>query len=215
MKEFMTVWNGLWGKTYDAVNTKPSTSTSHRKTRTTLDGANEKLRWTWNRYKSAITIALLGLGGLMVGTFINVVNPYDLIYRWKLIFEEGGEIFELWRSPPVDLYLRVHLWNVTNKEAYMSGEDDKLKLEEVGPYVYRELMSHENVTFNENGTLTAVPVHPLVWVPELSQGRREDDLLVLPNIALLGYMRDNRVIDRVCSKSRLYTPLYNELCQDK
>nr|CAI5839718.1 unnamed protein product [Callosobruchus analis] len=185
MKEFMTVWNGLWGKTYDAVNTNHPPS--HRKTKKTQDGAKSKLLWTWNRYKSAITIALLGLCGLMVGTFINVVNPYDLVYRWKLIFEEGGEIFELWRAPPVELYLRVHLWNVTNRDEYLSGQDDKLKLQEVGPYVYRELMSHENVTFNENGTLTTVPVHPLVWVPELSEGRSEDDLLILPNIALLMY----------------------------
>lgn len=46
-------------------------------------------------------------------------------------------------------------------------------------------MEHENVSFNENGTLTASPKHPLVWVPELSEGRSEDDLLILPNIALL------------------------------
>lgn len=46
-------------------------------------------------------------------------------------------------------------------------------------------MSHENVTFNSNGTLSAIPKHPLIWVPELSEGRREDDLLILPNIALL------------------------------
>lgn len=45
-------------------------------------------------------------------------------------------------------------------------------------------MAHENVTFNENGTITAIPVHPLTWVPELSNGT-EDDILVLPNIALL------------------------------
>nr|CAH7728595.1 unnamed protein product [Callosobruchus chinensis] len=183
MKEFITVWSGLWGRTYDAVNTNHFTS--HRKAKEAEDELNSKLHWTWNRYKSAITIALLGLCGLMVGTFINVVNPYDIVYRWKLIFEEGGEIFELWRAPPVELYLRVHLWNVTNRDEYLSGQDDKLKIQEVGPYVYRELMSHENVTFNENGTLTAVPVHPLVWVPELSEGRSEDDLLILPNIALL------------------------------
>lgn len=51
--------------------------------------------------------------------------------------------------------------------------------------VFREMMTHENVTFNKNGTLTASPSHPLVWVPELSEGRREDDILTLPNIALL------------------------------
>lgn len=46
-------------------------------------------------------------------------------------------------------------------------------------------MTHENVTFNDNGTLTMIPKHPLVWVPELSEGHAEDDLLILPNIALL------------------------------
>lgn len=48
----------------------------------------------------------------------------------------------------------------------------------------RELLEHTNVTFNDNGTLTMIPRHPLVWVPELSAGK-EDDVLVLPNIALL------------------------------
>lgn len=53
------------------------------------------------------------------------------------------------------------------------------------PHNYSELMSHENVTFNENGTLTATPHHPLEWREDLSEGRREDDIFYLPNIALL------------------------------
>lgn len=53
------------------------------------------------------------------------------------MFGEGGEIFDLWRVPPVSLYLKVYLFNVTNKEQYMSGEHDQLIVEEVGPYVYR------------------------------------------------------------------------------
>lgn len=48
-----------------------------------------------------------------------------------------------------------------------------------------ELLSHENVTFNDNGTLTTIPHHPLEWREELSEGRSEDDILYLPNIALL------------------------------
>lgn len=55
----------------------------------------------------------------------------------KLKFEEGGEIYNLWAKPPVDLYVRVYLFNVTNKEAFLSGADRKLNLQEVGPYVYK------------------------------------------------------------------------------
>jgi len=45
-------------------------------------------------------------------------------------------------------------------------------------------MEHTEVSFNDNGTLTTVPKHPLVWEPEQSAGK-EDDIFVLPNIALL------------------------------
>ncbi|CAH1118615.1 unnamed protein product [Phaedon cochleariae] len=185
MKEFLALWNRLVGTTYDAVNTNRAVP-EHRKARECFQEYPVEPSCSGARkYRTSIIIAILGISGMLLGTAIQVVNPYDMIFRWKLIFEKGGEIYELWRAPPVELYLKVYLWNVTNKDEYMSGRHDKLKVEEVGPYVYRELLTHENVTFNENGTLTAVPKHPLIWVPELSNGRREDDLVILPNIALL------------------------------
>lgn len=54
----------------------------------------------------------------------------------KIILSDGGEIFEIWREPPVELYLRVYLFNVTNREAFLEGRE-KIRLQEVGPYVYR------------------------------------------------------------------------------
>lgn len=135
------------------------------------------------RPRCAFILMALGVLSVASACFILLVRPYDLIFKLKVIFSPGGETFELWRKPPVDLYLRVWLFNVTNKEAFMAGKE-KLRVQETGPYVYRELLEHTNVTFNDNGTLTMIPRHPLVWVPELSAGK-EDDVLVLPNIALL------------------------------
>ncbi|KAJ9589476.1 hypothetical protein L9F63_017337 [Diploptera punctata] len=133
----------------------------------------------------------MALGALSIASalFILLVNPYDFIFKLKVIFTPGGETYELWRKPPVDLYLRVWLFNVTNREAFMAGEE-KLRVQEAGPYVYRELLEHTNVTFNNNGTMTTIPRHPLVWVPEMSNGT-EEDILVLPNIALLSYSRSS------------------------
>jgi len=62
-----------------------------------------------------------------------VLNVYLL---QKVMLTPGGESFELWRKPPVDLYLRVWLFNVTNKEAFMAGKE-KLRVKETGPYVYK------------------------------------------------------------------------------
>ncbi|KAK9506592.1 hypothetical protein O3M35_008493 [Rhynocoris fuscipes] len=115
----------------------------------------------------------------------------------KVIFSENGETFEMWKKPEVDLLLKVYLFNVTNKDEFLRGA--KLKVQEVGPYVYRESMAHVNVSFNENGTITSVPMHPLTWVPELSNGT-EDDILILPNIALLSFAQ-------VMSKSSMLTKI--------
>lgn len=48
-----------------------------------------------------------------------------------------------------------------------------------------ELLSHENITWNDNGTISTIPHHPLEWRQDLSGNRSEDDILYLPNIALL------------------------------
>lgn len=45
-------------------------------------------------------------------------------------------------------------------------------------------MEHNNITFNDNGTFTITPGFSLRWVPELNTVT-EDDVLILPNIALL------------------------------
>ncbi|XP_055599578.1 scavenger receptor class B member 1-like isoform X2 [Uranotaenia lowii] len=129
-----------------------------------------------------MTIGLLSIG---TGVLSHIWEPYMLIFKWKLIFENGGEIFELWRTPPVDLYIKIYLFNVTNGAEYLNGEADKMHFEEVGPYVYRELLSHENITFYDNATLFTRPSHPLVFQEHLSEGHKEDDIFLLPNIALL------------------------------
>lgn len=46
-------------------------------------------------------------------------------------------------------------------------------------------MTHENITFNDNNTMSTTPSHPLVWQEHLSEGRREDDEVVMLNIAML------------------------------
>lgn len=79
----------------------------------------------------------LGLLGIASGCFILVCQPYDFLFKLKVVFSEGGEIFEMWRTPPVDLYLKVYLFNVTNRDEFLAGKEDKLRFNEVGPYVYK------------------------------------------------------------------------------
>lgn len=50
---------------------------------------------------------------------------------------KGDETFEMWKKPEAHVYLKVYIFNITNREEFLSGRDKKLKFQEVGPYVYR------------------------------------------------------------------------------
>jgi scavenger receptor class B, member 1 len=68
---------------------------------------------------------------------VSVLSENFLFLPQKLLFSDDGEIFQLWERPPVDLHLKVYLFNITNHEAFLAGTDSKLNVEEVGPYVYK------------------------------------------------------------------------------
>uniref|UniRef100_A0A8W7PQT0 Uncharacterized protein n=1 Tax=Anopheles coluzzii TaxID=1518534 RepID=A0A8W7PQT0_ANOCL len=70
----------------------------------------------------------------------------------------------------------------------MRGEE-RLRVQEIGPYVYQEFLEHRNSTFNQNGTLSFVPVRRQVFVPERSVGDPKQDRIMIPNIALLAMER--------------------------
>lgn len=155
---------------------------------------DDRRRWSRNIFM----LMILGLLGLTCGCLTMLFHPYDAIFRWKVPFGEGGETFELWRKPEVDLYIKIYLFNVTNRDEYLSGKESKLRFQEAGPYVYKELFEHANVVFNDNGTLSAIPVHPLRYVPEMSNGT-EEDLVIMPNIALFSItnlMKDTLFMSR-------------------
>lgn len=60
---------------------------------------------------------------------------------------------------------------------------------------FREMFEHSDVVFNDNGTLSTKPLHPLTYIPEMSNGT-EEDLVIMPNIALfvsITFVNDTRI----------------------
>lgn len=100
--------------------------------------------------------------------------------------------------------MQVYIFNITNAEAFLNGTDKKLKVVEVGPYVYqwvsafihqatclrdffREILENKNATFHENGTLSFVPERYSIPIPERSVGDPLKDMIVAANLPLLGF----------------------------
>lgn len=50
-------------------------------------------------------------------------------------------------KPPFAPTINVYVFNYTNIEEYVAGIDDKIKVNEVGPYVYKEPVEKINVKF--------------------------------------------------------------------
>ncbi|XP_043803781.1 scavenger receptor class B member 1-like isoform X1 [Apis laboriosa] len=203
MKDFMMIWNRLTGRRYSNVNPSQNQNDVNEVEEATISRRANELRrkssivvnnifnaalsvQTSGRpkwFKSIFILMILGCLGLATGCILFVFQPYELLFKLKIIFSPNSEIFELWRKPNVELYLKVYLFNVTNHEEFLSGKESKLKFQEVGPYVYRESFEHANVLFNDNSTVTARLLHPLEYVPKMSNGTEEDEM-ILPNIAL-------------------------------
>lgn len=47
----------------------------------------------------------------------------------------GTDVEDIWENIPVELQMKVYLFNITNPENFTTG--DRPKLQEIGPYVYR------------------------------------------------------------------------------
>lgn len=54
----------------------------------------------------------------------------------ELKFVEKSYAYQLWQKPPVKVYVSVYIFNVTNADRFLAGEDEKLNVQEIGPYVY-------------------------------------------------------------------------------
>lgn len=74
---------------------------------------------------------------LVVSYSILVFNPIKMVVNWKLAMFPNSFLFNIWEKPPLDVYISVYLFNITNAAAFIAGTDKKLKVVDVGPYVYQ------------------------------------------------------------------------------
>jgi hypothetical protein len=51
------------------------------------------------------------------------------------MLREGGQVFNLWKKPPVHPMMNIYVYNVTNADEFLNNGDKPI-LDELGPYVY-------------------------------------------------------------------------------
>ncbi|ELK37104.1 Lysosome membrane protein 2 [Myotis davidii] len=129
----------------------------------------EMRREAWASKDATYTSARTLLAILRLSTALNIV------------LRNGSEAFDSWKQPPVPVYIQFYFFNVTNPEEILGGEIPRL--EEVGPYTYREIRNKADIQFGENGTtISAVSNKAYVFVQNLSVGDAKSDLIRTINI---------------------------------
>lgn len=49
----------------------------------------------------------------------------------------GTKFYQEWQKSQVVVLVQFRIFNITNSEEFLSGQDEKMKVEEVGPYVFQ------------------------------------------------------------------------------
>ncbi|XP_031630052.1 lysosome membrane protein 2 isoform X2 [Contarinia nasturtii] len=102
----------------------------------------------------------------------------------SLILAKNSTALHYFINPPLNPLLRVHIFNYTNTDRFLSGADKKLIVEDVGPFVYTERTQKVEVQYNDNNTISYREHRSFEFQPSLSAAHKLDTVIV-PNIPLI------------------------------
>ncbi|KAL1502465.1 hypothetical protein ABEB36_007602 [Hypothenemus hampei] len=158
-----------------------------------------------------LSVIIIGLFTLAMGIILSSIPWLDYIILKNLKLREGSLSFQYWQKPGVIRLTKVYIFNVTNPEGFLK-QGEKPKLQEVGPFVYREDMEKVNIKFHDNGTVSYQHKKILKFVPELSVDRNHK--ITVPNIPLLTFSSQTNIWGSLIQKAisfifRSETPFVN------
>lgn len=71
----------------------------------------------------------------------------------SMILAPDSPSYNTWKKPDIPIYTYYYLFNITNVDQLYATEDkplgEKPFLQEIGPYVFRQILEKINVTFND------------------------------------------------------------------
>ncbi|XP_025420985.1 lysosome membrane protein 2-like isoform X2 [Sipha flava] len=138
------------------------------------------------KYKYACTTLLI-LGfilSLLLTIFIWFTDLYTSELYKRLTIENGSLLYDAWREPPVRPLMCVYIFNYTNFAEFVANDGSnniKLKVQEVGPYCYRETSYRVNITDHKNGSQTFNEMKIQEFDYNSSNGS-DSDIIVVPDI---------------------------------
>ncbi|XP_047532103.1 scavenger receptor class B member 1-like [Vanessa atalanta] len=148
-----------------------------------------KYRSNKNTDHNTRTLLVLIAVGLILLVIPTVSVFWDTQYRIIIFVTRiavGSKYYEIFARENAGPFLQVYVFNVTNAEAFLSGEDHKLRIEEVGPFTYQEYRKNEKFEVDEEaGVMRYIPRTRAEFRREQSIDDPERVNITVPNAAML------------------------------
>lgn len=126
-------------------------------------------------------VFLFSIVGTVLFCFTDVIS--DVILA-KMVISNNSAAYSMWKKPVIQPTMKVYVFNYTNSERVQDGLDKKLKVQEVGPFVYIQHSEKVNTHFNGDGTVTYQERNSFTFRPDLSSGHQFDQVTV-PNLPFM------------------------------
>lgn len=102
-----------------------------------------------------------------------------------MVLEPDGKTFEMWKSPPIPMYIDIYFFNWTNHEDFLNTSTKPI-LQEVGPYRFREFPDKSDIVWHpENDTVSYRRFSNFFFDSEGSNGTLEDIIVSINVVALV------------------------------
>lgn len=156
--------------------------------------------------------------GLLVSSisafFLISYDILEILIQERLKMRPNVPFYEFWREPPVPVKITTYMFAVTNHKEFLDGIENKLRIEEVGPIVYKRYIKQKDIVFDVNSTLSFTTEYEDFFDEESSAPGILNKTIIIPSpVALTVASIFNSQVDLVFVR-RMYTFLLEKLLDD-
>lgn len=130
------------------------------------------------------------MGGLTIGLWPLFIESKVLDF---LVIKEGSPTFDKWSEIPIPIYLEVYLYNWTNPDQ-VKDPNVKPHFKEIGPYVWTEYRTKEDIVFHDNGTVSFWIVRTWYFSEELTKADLDEMITSVNLLPLVRFIMNSIVL---------------------
>lgn len=132
----------------------------------------------------------------IIAVLLAYVDIVKLINICRINLSPRSVFLDGWKQPPVPVETRVYIFNYTNVDRFMAGEDAKLHLQEIGPIIYHKYVKQDNLEFHADSTMSYTTTFDMVFPEDLNIPGIINKTIVVPNtiVFTMATMANNKLL---------------------